>query len=364
VSHYQAERIFDSLISSDKTPSVHYIHFTSENVVYEYCKGFANIKKAIPITGRSVFHACSVTKTFTALGILQLEQEGKLCIEKTVKTYWPEFPYPGDITIYQLLTHTAGIPNPIPLRWIHLVNEHSSFDKNSFFQLVFNKFRRVRSKPNQKFFYSNLGYVLLGQLIEKISGKRYEQFITDSIISKLGLGPGELGFTIIDFENNATGYQKNRTFMKFFLRFFINKSKFMNRKEGKWQPFKDFYINGSSYGGLIGTANSFRIYVQQLLRTNNSLIHEEYKKQLFTENYTNDNKPTGMCLSWFRGQLGGKKYFAHPGGGGGYYCELRLYPEISKGSVIMFNRTGVSNERFLDKVDKLFVGTQDDSMQF
>src|SRR5689334_17130229 len=92
----QAERILDDLIRSDKTPSVHYIHFTSENVIYEYCKGFANIKGGISITDKSVFHACSVTKTFTALAILQLQHEGKLNIERNAKTYWPMFPYPGD----------------------------------------------------------------------------------------------------------------------------------------------------------------------------------------------------------------------------------------------------------------------------
>ena len=92
----QAERIFDSLLSADKTPSVHYIHFTSENVLYEYCQGFAEIKNGMEITERYVFHACSVTKTFTALAILQLEQEGRLNIEKPVKSYWPQFPYPGN----------------------------------------------------------------------------------------------------------------------------------------------------------------------------------------------------------------------------------------------------------------------------
>ena len=114
--------------------------------------------------------------------------------------------------------------------------------------------------------YSNLGYVLLGQLIEKISGKSYEQFITDNIISKLELQPGELGFTINDFANNVTGYQKNWTFMNLLLGFFLDKSKFMGHTEEKWKPFKAFYINGSSYGGLIGTAKSFRKYVQQLLK--------------------------------------------------------------------------------------------------
>ena len=350
----QAQRILDRLTRSDKTPSVHYIHFTGENVIYEYKNGVANIKTGKSITEKSLFHACSVTKTLTALAILQLEQSGKLNIEKPVKLYWPEFAYPGDITIHQLLCHTAGIPNPIPLRWIHLADEHSSFDRNAFFKPVFEKYRTVKTAANEKFSYSNLGYVLLGQLIEQISGGTYEQFITENVVRKLELQPGELGF-IIDPANNVTGYQKSRSFMNMLLGFFLDKSKFMEKAEGKWKPFKDFYINGSSYGGLIGTANSFRKYVQSLLQANSSLISDEYKRRLFTENHTNDGRATGMCLSWFSGKLNGIKYFAHPGGGGGYYCELRVYPEADRGSVIMFNRTGISNEKFLDRVDEFFL---------
>ncbi len=349
------EKILENLVSSGKTPAVHYIHFNSENIIYEFPDGFANIKENIKVDDQTVFHACSVTKTFTALAILQLEEQRKIKIDQPIKNYWQEFPYSGNITIHQLLSHTAGIPNPIPLSWIHLETGHSSFDRNSFFKPIFDKYNKPRSKPNEKFFYSNLGYVLLGQLIEKITGNTYEQFIIENIISKLGLQPGELGFTIGSVTHNATGYQKNWSLMNLLLGFFLNKSKFMNKREQKWKPFKTFYINGSSYGGLIGSANSFRKYAQELLRKNNSLISEEYKNLLFTENYTNNNKSTGMCLSWFCGQLDGKKYFAHPGGGGGYYCELRLYPEIDKGSVIMFNRTGMSNEKFLDQVDKFFV---------
>ena len=350
-----AEKFLKSLVKSGKTPALHYLHFNSENIIYGFVDGFANIKNERKATDQTVFHACSVTKTFTALATLQLVEQGKITIESAVADYWPEFPYPGGITVHQLLSHTAGIPNPIPLSWIHLDTEHSAFDRNSFFKVIFNKHNRARSRPDEKFFYSNLGYVLLGQLIEKITGAPYEQFIFENIISKLSLRPDELGFTIDSHFRNATGYQKNRSLMNLLLGFFLNKSKFMDKREGNWKPFKTFYINGPSYGGLIGSAHSFRKYLQALLGKNNSLISEEYKRLLFTENYTGDNAPTGMCLSWFCGQFKGRKYFAHPGGGGGYYCEIRLYPEINRGSVIMFNRTGMSNEKCLDKVDKFFI---------
>jgi hypothetical protein len=62
-----------------------------------------------------------------------------------------------------------------------------------------------------------------------------------------------------------------------------------------------------------------------------------------------------MCLSWFTGELKGKPYLTHVGGGGGYYCEMRIYRKLGLGSVIMFNRSGMKDERFLDKVDSSFI---------
>src|SRR5947207_4807479 len=114
------EQILNNLVSSGKTPGVHYIHFNEEKIIYEFLEGSANIRERVKVSHRTVFHACSVTKTFTALAIMQLQQRNELNIENPIKYYWPEFPYPGNITIQHLLSHTAGIPNPIPLNWIHL----------------------------------------------------------------------------------------------------------------------------------------------------------------------------------------------------------------------------------------------------
>ncbi len=99
---------------------------------------------------------------------MQLEEKGRLKIDEPVKQYLPDFPYSSDITIKQLLTHSAGIPNPIPLSWIHLVSEHHSFHRDDFFKPIFDKRNKTKFRPNEKFAYSNLGYVLLGQIIEKL----------------------------------------------------------------------------------------------------------------------------------------------------------------------------------------------------
>jgi CubicO group peptidase (beta-lactamase class C family) len=351
----EVDTILSNQVKKGKTPSVQYYIFNKDSVIHRYQLGFSDIKNKKKVTENTTYNTYSVTKTFTALAVLQLAAEKKLDVEHPVLEYLPEFPYPPEITIRQLLTHSAGIPNPIPLRWIHLANEHNSFDRNDFFSQIFWKYNKTNSKPNEKFVYSNLGYVLLGQLIEEISGLRYENYIRENILNPLKIQAKELEFTIINDNEHAKGYHKKLSFTYAILGFLMDKSKYVNKSEGKWKSFKDNYVNGASYGGLIGTSNAFVKYIQELLKPNSRLLSDAYKKMLFSENYTTNNKATGMCLSWFSGHLQGKQYFAHAGGGGGYYCEIRIYPEIGIGSVIMFNRTGMSDERFLDKLDKYFI---------
>jgi D-alanyl-D-alanine carboxypeptidase len=352
----ELDAILIKQVDDNKTPSVQYVIFNKDSIIHSFQAGYADITKEKTVNKDTTYNAFSVTKTFTSLAVLQLAEQKRLDIEQPITKYLSDFPYSSDITVRQLLTHSAGIPNPIPLNWIHLSVEHPTFDRNEFFNQVLIKNNKTKSKPNEKFSYSNLGYVLLGQLIEKTSAMTYEQYIIDNIFTKLDLTPNDLWFAVNDIDRHAKGYHKKMSFSILILGLFIDRSKYLDKAEYNWLPFKNFYVNGSSYGGLIGTSYAFVRYIQELLKADCKLITEDYKKMLFTENHTNDHKSTGMCLSWFSGQLDNIKYYAHAGGGGGYYCEIRLYPEIGTGSVIMFNRTGMTDERFLDKVDKFIIG--------
>jgi len=209
----------------------------------------------------------------------------------------------------------------------------------------------VKAGPNTRFAYSNLGYLLLGQLIEQVTGMKYEDYIRDHILRPLEVDPSELDFEISDPNLHARGYHKNISLMNWIMGIFIDRKKFRDTPEGKWQAFKPYYLNGASYGGLIGRPLAFMSYIQELLKTDCRLLSNRYRQMLFTENMTADQKSTGMCLAWFTGSLNGRTYFTHAGGGGGYYCELRLYPDAGTGSVLMCNRSGMKDERFLDKLD-------------
>lgn len=345
--------VLRNLVEGNNTPSVQYRVFNKDTILHSFYHGEADFAQHRKTDSRTTYHAYSVTKTFTAIAILQLAQQDKLDINQSAKTYLSDFPYPAEVTIKQLLTHTAGIPNPIPLSWIHLDADHVNFDARQFFNGIFATHNKAKAKPNEKFAYSNLGFVLLGQVIENVSGMRYEDYIREYILKQLNNDLSELNFRVADIDRHAKGYHKKNSFSNLILGLFINKSQFMDNGEGIWKPFKLNYVNGAAYGGLVGTPDAFVRYIQALLQPQSQIISQTNKQLLFTENYTNNGKPTGMCISWYTGLLDGIRYYTHAGGGGGYYCEIRIYPEKGVGSVIMFNRTGMTDERILDKVDGL-----------
>lgn len=360
-NNYNMKNINDFLgeqVDKYQTPSIQYAFFDTDSIIYEKRYGLKNVKGAIQTGPSTTYHLYSITKTFTALSVLQLAQSGKVELTKPVAFYLPEFPYAKEITIGQLLNHTSGIPNPIPLRWIHLANEHAGFDRNKFFADVFKAHPKLDFEPGKGFKYSNLGYVLLGQLIEKVSGKKFEAYVNENIIDRSGISQSALSFEI-EPSLHATGYHKWWSFSNAVFGFLFDKAKFMGRKEGSWKPFNLFFTNGTAYGGLFGSASGLIKYAQTLLRANSVLLNDQYKQILFTESVI-QGKPTGMSLSWYTGSLKGNKYFAHAGGGGGYYTELRIYPELGVGSVIMYNRSGMKDERILNKADAFFITEKSD----
>jgi D-alanyl-D-alanine carboxypeptidase len=349
------DQILSEQIKKNKTPGIQYCFFDKNTVIHSYNGGFADIKNQQKISVETTFNAWSVTKTFTALAIVQLAEKGLFKLDDPAIKYLPDFPYPSSITIKQLLNHSSGIPNPIPLKWVHTADEHATFDYRKYFIPVFEKNKKVKKKPNEKFAYSNLGYVFLGMIIEKVSGQDYNTYIYENITRKIGINPNQLDFTVHNSKIHAKGYHKSLSFSNFILGFLFDKSKFINENEGKWESYHTVYVNGISYGGLLGTGRAFVTYIQELLKPDNQLISNDYKNLLFEENILNNGKESKMCLSWFKGESNGQTYYAHAGGGAGFYCEIRLYPELGKGSVIMFNRTGMSDARFLDDIDKYFI---------
>src|SRR4051812_3105862 len=120
----EIENVLKNTVVHGNSPSVQYVLFDKDNIIKDFSLGLADISGNKKVSDKTTYNAFSVTETFTAIAVLQLDEMKSLDIEQPVQAYLPNFPYSPDITIRQLLSHSAGIPNPIPLSWIHLTTEH------------------------------------------------------------------------------------------------------------------------------------------------------------------------------------------------------------------------------------------------
>lgn len=351
----KVRRCLEEMIEDADTPGVQYMMLSADSILFSFTGGLADLEQQSSFSDSTTLHAFSVTKTFTALAVLQLEEAGKINLDDPVQNYVPDLPYKITFTIHQLLNHTSGLPNPIPLRWVHLLDEHPGFDYSAFIDEVLTENDELDNQPGENFSYSNVGYLILGRLIEKVSGEDYRSYIQRHIIDSLSLSPpAYLGFEIPDTAKHAHGYIKKWSFLNLGLNFVFDKGKFMNGSYDGWTQFNYFYLNGYAYGGLIGNAQGFAAYLQTLLK-HDRLVSDRQKAKLFKSQQTLDGETQEYCLGWYRGKLINETYYAHAGGGGGYYCEIRLYPSRKMASVIMLNRTGVSDKRILDNLDTFFL---------
>ena len=130
------DNYLNEIVKKGKSPSVQYILFDQNNILHNHSKGFADVLNKKNVNENTRYKAFSVTKTFTALAIMQLAEKGLFHIDESVRKYLPDFKYSKEITIRQLLSHSAGLPNPNPLSWIHTPRDHENFDRNEFFDKI------------------------------------------------------------------------------------------------------------------------------------------------------------------------------------------------------------------------------------
>jgi CubicO group peptidase (beta-lactamase class C family) len=174
------------------------------DVVLSKGYGSANLEADVPNTPATKFRLGSITKQFTAASILLLEERGKLKLDDPIKKYMPDAPAAWDtITIFNLLTHTSGIPN------------FTSLPEYKSMQLVDTPVARtiaaVRDKPldfvpGEKMSYSNSGYLVLGYVIEQTTGTSYGTFVTDNIFRPLGMKDSGYDSNTAIIPRRAAGY--------------------------------------------------------------------------------------------------------------------------------------------------------------
>jgi len=282
--------------------------------------GFANLEWKIPNSPTTRFRLGSLTKQFTAASILLLEERGKLNTGDLVRKYMPDAPAAWDkITLFNLLTHTSGIPNftsfpdyaalePFPTTPEKLVARFR--DKPLEFQ------------PGEKWAYSNSGYVLLGYLLEKISGQPYAQFVQQNIFTPLGM--------------QDSGYDSNSAIIPH------RASGYVPRANG---PENAGYINMTipqAAGGLYSTTEDLLRWEQGLF--GGKLLSAASLRKMTTP--FKNHYAFGLDVA----ETKGRKVIQHGGGIEGFNTFLAYYPEDKLTVVVLANLNGVAPEAMAAKL--------------
>ncbi len=326
-----------------KAPGAYYSMLTADSVEHQFAKGTLSVSSDRSIGETAQFPLFSITKTFTAIGILRLQEAGMLNIDDQLASYLPGYSRFGELTIRQLLSHQSGLNNPIPLSWIHLAAEETEYDYSAFPKTILESKAKVRARPGRKAVYSNLNFLLLGEIIQAVSGMPYRQYMEERLLQDYP----EISFHWNDNEA-VTGYH-DAGFAGWVLGLLMDKAKFTESKVDGLIPIKKLYLNGSAYGGLLATPRALNRFLQDLL--NEKILSARSLEMMFQEQLLASDRLSGHSLGWFTGQCNTQYYCHHAGGGGGHYLELRVYPHLRIASYVLTNKSGFSDQRLLDKID-------------
>jgi CubicO group peptidase (beta-lactamase class C family) len=341
-----------SLVDRGDAPGLQYVAVGPAGTLASCAAGWADLAQRRPMTPATTLMAYSMSKTVTAIAVLQLAEDGCLALDAPAARYLPAWPYDASVSVRQLLSHTGGLPNPIPLRWVHGAPDHAAFDERAALAAVLRRHGRQREAPGTRFAYSNIGYWLLGAIVERVTGAPFARHVTTRIFEPLGLSPREAGFQVADEAVQATGYLERWSLANVFGRWLIDRA-LLGPNEGAWRRIAPHYPNGPAFGGIVGTATAFGCLVRDQLLPHSALLGAAARTWLYELQSTRGGSPVPMTLGWHVRTVGGALFFFKEGGGGGFRCLMRLCPVRGFGSVLMSNATNLDVWSSLDAADRL-----------
>ncbi|QKJ31378.1 serine hydrolase [Mucilaginibacter mali] len=305
--------------------------------IYQKAFGYANFDTKQPLTNETMFELASVSKQFTAMAIMQLHQQGKLSYNDSLNKYFPELPYHG-ITINNLLHHTSGIPDFLGWDDKMIDVNRVNYNNDVVASLAKNK-QKVLFKPNDQLMYSNTNYLLLAQIVERVSGIPFGDYLDKNIFKPLGMthtkvyGQRSAKQKIADY---AYGYMYDPAKG----RFMLNDSFNANRYE--------YYLDGVAGPYGISSNTGDMLKWDQALYTE-KLVSKAEQELAYIPAKLNDGKEAklgGMIygFGWLvLSEQNGTRRYMHSGGYPGYMTMICRYPDKNKTIILLTNIYNVIN---------------------
>lgn len=340
----QLTRQLDELITSvipQHEPGIAVLAVRKKQVIYEKAFGSANLELNVPLQPGMIFRIGSVTKQFTAIGILQLMEQGKLSLQDSLQQYITDFPAKGaTITIEHLLTHTSGLADYTS------IDAHDPFIERRDFtpEFIIHHFKQapLAFAPGTRYGYSNSNYVLLARIIEKVSGIPYHDYMEQKAIKAAGLmHTGYSGEKTI-VPGRVTGYTRDNGFFE----------------NCDYQTLS----LGYGCGDLLSSAEDLYQWNHALLA--GKLVRKETLEKAFSPYKLANGTFSSYGYGWFIDRQEGRKCIHHEGQVSGFIAQEKYFPEEDIYIALLTNvksgedKTDFSEKRFslLADITKLVLG--------
>jgi len=271
--------------------------------------GLAEAARQVPNGIDTKFRLASVTKGFTAMAVVQLLREGLIAgFDEPLATYLPEHPRAEDITIRHLLTHRSGLPE-----YVTLVDGTADlarvWEPGEIFDLVRSK--PLEFEPGGPWQYSNTNYLVLGMLIERVSGRDYFDIVADRLLAPLGMTNTEYATTLIEGSGYARGYMGSE--------------------------LASSYNMSVAYaaGALVSNVTDLELWLQGV--RGDLLLDEATRSEVFPPAPVADGgEDVGM--GWGVVNNGGQTVYMHTGGVDGFSTLVALFPDVDGSVVLLSNQ--------------------------
>ncbi|MEO5910198.1 MAG: serine hydrolase domain-containing protein [Pelobium sp.] len=269
-------------------PGANFLVAKNGNIIYEKAFGMANLELNVPMNINNVFEIGSMTKQFTAISIVMLTEQGKINLYDHLNKYIPNFPNGEKISLHHLLTHTSGIKDFTSLKNLNdfAKNDISPKDLIDLF-----KNEPIDFQPDEKYKYCNSGYIILGYIIELVSGKSYPDFVKENILKKLNMNHSCYANHNKVTANRASGYSKKGN----------------DYENNRYISFSIPYASGS----LMSTIGDMNIWQQAI--KNNLLINPKTTDKVFTNYSLNNREKIDYGYGWHLENVDGVVIREHGG---------------------------------------------------
>ncbi|GAA0743315.1 serine hydrolase domain-containing protein [Gaetbulibacter jejuensis] len=300
------EKQIDSLLSTvyndSNGPGGVFLVSKKGETIYRKATGKSNIELDVDMTPENVFQIGSMTKQFTAIAIMMLQEEGKLNVSDTISKYLQDYPNGNSITIHHLLTHTSGIKDFTKMK---LIMSIAKSDLKPKALIDFFKNEPSDFLSGEKFKYNNSGYTLLGYIIELVSNQDYKSFIEEQIFNKIGMNHSYYASDSKIIKNRAYGYHGGKAYKnKFDVSFTI--------------PYAS--------GALMSTVDDMLLWQQAI--NNNILISQETKEIVFMNHSLNDGTKINYGYGWHLKEINSVKTREHGGSIFGFKSMAVYVPDL------------------------------------